>query len=281
VTVVRQWNPDFYKTGYEGFEKPENFPTAESLENYRKLLLEKSAAQIEFITAKLGRRTLRALEIGAGNGRLLVGLAQRGVLEHGVGIDISQSRIGFAKHWISDLGIRSVEMISGDAIEFHDFEEGAFDLAVCITGAFGYLGAIDDKAPQRVLRTMHRALKPGGSALFELYQIAEQRRQMLRLNDGRLRTWQPLPAEDRFAYYLDDFQYFQDLNVLRHEKIFIGRDGSIDAGREEVLTYYTRNSFSDLLTSSGYKKPRLWADFTGTSYREGKSATLVALAERS
>lgn len=281
MTAVRNWNRDFYKTGYEGFERPENFPTRDSLDQYRKLLLDKSAAQAEFIAATVpGKRKLRVLEFGAGNGRLLVALALRRRLEAGVGVEISRSRVEFAKRWLADIGVDSVRMAAADALTFDDFEEGTFDAAVCITGAFGYLGAIRESAPQTVLDKMLRALKPGGIAVFELYQMPEERRAMLRLNHGRLRMWQPLPAEDRFAYYLDDFEYWEDLDVLRHGKIFIGRDGSIDAGREEVLTYYTRQSFSDLLKSAGFAKPKFWSGFDGAPYRERKSTALVAAAVR-
>jgi SAM-dependent methyltransferase len=235
---------------------------------------------VRFIQRKLGRRKLRVIEFGAGNGRLLVTLAQQGLLQKGLGIEISQSRVQFAKRWLSDVGMTSIEMVAADAITFGDFADESFDLAVCITGAFGYLGAIAESAPRTVLANMRRALVPGGSAHFELYQMPAERREMLRLSDGRLRTWQPLPAEDRFAYYLDDFEYWFDLNVLRHGKIFIGRDGSIDAGREEVLTYYTRKSFSDLLKASGFVRPQCSADFEGTPYREGQSPALVVTATR-
>lgn len=276
--TAAQWNPDFYKTGYEGFERLENFPTAESLDAYRKHLLDKTAAQVAFIAKQLGKRPLRVFEIGSGNGRLLVALALRGMLERGIGIDISQSRIRFAQRWISDLGISSIQTAAADALTFDDFAAGDFDLAACITGAFGYLRAIRETAPAEVLGKMRRSLRDGGKALLELYQMPASRKQMLRLGGGRFRTWQPLPPEDRFAYYLDDFEYWQDLNVLRHGKIFIARDGSIDAGREEVLTYYTRKTLSRVMNDCGFEKPRFWSDFEGAAYREGQSAALVALA---
>ena len=279
MTAAR-WNPDFYKTGYEGFERLENFPTPESMQAYRTHLLEKSAEQAQFIEKALGKRKLRVIEFGAGNGRLLVALAQRGLIESAIGIDISQSRIAFANKWATDIGLKEVKMIAADALTFDRFDAGTFDLAICITGTFGYLQAIRESAPAELLDKMQRALRPRGTALFELYQLPAKRRQLLELNDGRLRTWQPLPAEDRFAYYLDDFEYFADANALRHGKIFIGRDGSIDAGREEVLTYYTRRSFGELLRSSGFTKPRFAQDFVGTPYKEGKSATMVVAANR-
>lgn len=275
---MSEWNSEFYKTGYEGFERRENFPTADALSEYRRHLIEKSAQQAQLIQDAFGGRRLRVLEIGAGNGRLLVALAVKGAIESATGIEISRSRVEFGREWIQDLGLDSVELLAADALSIESLPENHFDLAVCITGAFGYFGAIRESGPSEILRRIHHALRGGGKALFELYQLPEERRRMMRMNGGRLRTWHPLPPEDRFAYYLDDLEYFETANALRHGKIFIGRDGSIDAGREEVLTYYTRRSFSRLLVEHGFTAPGIWGDFGKEPYREGKSATMVALA---
>ena len=104
---------------------------------------------------------------------------------------------------------------------------------------------------------------------------------MLALNGGQLRTWKPLPPEDRFAYYLDDFEYSDEQKILRHEKIFIGRDGRIDAGRVEVLAYYTATEMEALLHRYGFDDVEVCADFEDAPYREGKSPSMILLARRS
>ncbi|MFZ2491223.1 MAG: class I SAM-dependent methyltransferase [Thermoanaerobaculia bacterium] len=278
MTGPAQWNRDFYKTGYEGFERLENFPTPQSLQDYRQHLLDKTDAQATFIQKLLGGRKLRVIEFGSGNGRLLVALALRGALDQGVGVEISRSRVQFAESWAGDLVLANVRNVAADALTFDDFGDEEFDLAVCITGAFGYLHAIRETAPSEILKKMRRAVRPGGKVLFELYQIPALRRQMLLLNDGRLRLWNPLPEEDRFAYYLDDFEFWPEQNVLRHGKIFIGRDGSIDAGREEVLRYYEQRTFESMLGAQGFVDQDSRSDFQGGPYREGDSATLVVTA---
>ncbi len=127
---------------------------------------------------------------------------------------------------------------------------------------------------------MRGALAPGGRLLLELYELSEQRRQMLALNGGKLRLWQPLPPEDRFAYYLDDFDYWADRRILRHGKIFIGRDGGIDAGQVEMMAYYTDSELIDgLLVPSGFRNIRVFGDFQGSCYCEGQSSARVLLAD--
>ncbi len=279
--MTANWNPDFYKSGYDGFERAENFPSSQALEEYRRLLLEKTEPQVTFIARHVGRRPLRVIEFGSGNGRLLVALALRGMLEFGLGVEISQSRVVFAQRWAEDLRLARVHSVAADALAFEDYPRGTFDLAVCITGAFGYFRPIRETAPAELLEKMRIALASGGRLLLELYELPDRRRQMLALNGGKLRLWQPLPPEDRFAYYLDDLEYWADQAILRHGKIFIGRDGTIDAGRVEVLAYYTDSELIDgLLTPSGFGKIRVFGDFQGSDYCERQSSTRVVLADR-
>jgi SAM-dependent methyltransferase len=275
---VADWNPDFYKTGYEGFERAENFPTAEALADYRRLLLDKTRHQVGFIGRQTGGRPVRVFEVASGNGRLLIGLAQAGLLGYGFGLDIAQSRIEFATRWACDAGITQVRQVAADALTLPDQDPGTFDLAVCITGAFNYFQPIRDTAPDELLARMRKALKPGGQLLLELYELPQARLTMLGLSDGRLRTWQPLPAEDRFAYYLDDSEYWAERQTIRHGKIFIGRDGRIDAGREEVLKYYQEAELTALLEQAGFTDVQLFGDFDGGPHRPGHSTVCVALA---
>jgi SAM-dependent methyltransferase len=276
-----RWDREFYKTGYEGFECSERFPSAEDLDAYRRLLLDKTRHQVEFIGRHLGPSSLRVLELGAGNGRLLVGLALAQMLSKGVGIEIAGSRVAFACRWLEELHLSAVQCVQGDALDFRAYPTGPFDLAVCITGAFNYFRAIDETAPLAVLRNAYDVLQPGGSLLLELYNLPEKRAQMLAMNDGRLRLWQTLPPADRFAYYLDDFTYWVESRMLRHEKIFIGRDGTIDAGRVEILRYYSVSELADtLLVPAGFVDIQAFADFQGAPYSASQSSSLVVLARK-
>ena len=271
------WDPSFYKTGYEGYERPENFPDREALQNYRSLLLRKTEAQTEFVRRHIGDRRLRVLDIGSGNARLLVSLAQKGLLDFGLGIEIAKSRVEFAQRWIRDLGLTNIETQVGDVLTFDFSSYDRFDLVVCITGAFGYFRPIRDSAPSELLALMRRSVHESGAALLEVYKIPPERLQMLQINHGQLKTWQPLPLEDRFAYYLDDYQYWPDRKIVRHGKTFIARDGSIDTGRFEMLAYYTAAELSTLLRDAGFGNPEIYSDFDDATYDEATSTQMVAL----
>jgi|GEM_PF-999455 len=277
------WDPGFYKTGYEGFERSENFPSAEELERYRAMLLRKTTLQVAFIARHFARNEgkLRVIEFCSGNGRLLIALAQTGLLEYGLGVEIAESRVRFARQWTEDLKLRNIQHIAADALALDDIEPQTFDLSVCLTGAFQYFRPIRESAPGELLKKMRDALRQRGAILLELYQMPERRRQMLALNEGRLKLWQALPPEDRFLYYLDDFEYWESQRILRHSKIFIGRDGHIDAGRVEVLAYYSQAELVEILFQNGFEDVRIQADFEEGIYREGSSTGLVAYATKS
>lgn len=272
------WKHDFYKSGYEGYEHLEKFPTIQDLENYRRLLLQKTEKQAQFIERRFFNKKIRVIEYCSGNGRLLIALSLRKLLGYGMGVEISRSRVAFAQKWISDLDLNHLEHFPVDALEFNAFQKGSFDLAVCLTGAFAYFGPIHETAPASLLAKMRAALTSKGTLLLELYQMPKKRRQLLALNNNKLRVWRPLPEEDRFVYYLDDFEYSPEQRVLKHGKIFIGRDGSIDAGRVEMLAYYTLAQLSNLLWQNGFEVVSAAEDFEGTEYREGESEALIVLA---
>jgi SAM-dependent methyltransferase len=281
VPLTPAWDPSFYRSGYEGFERLETFPSVRELEAYRSLLLEKTRLQVDFVRRKLGDHPFRVMEFGAGNGRFLIALALQGMLEEGVGLEIAHSRVAFAQRWVQDLSLPQVRPIQADVLEFTDYPNEHFDLALCITGAFNYFRPIDEGAPRTLLRRLHTALRPDGHLLLELYTMPARRARMLALNDGRLRLWNPLPPEDRFAYYLDDFQYWAESRILRHEKIFIGRDGTVDAGRVEVLAYYSPAEMKDeLLTPAGFEDIRFFGDFQGAPACAEDSGILIVLARK-
>lgn len=272
-------DPQFYKTAYEGFESPDNFRFTNALRDYQQLLLEKSEPEASFIIKHLGRGSLSVLELCSGNGRLLEALALKGVLRLGLGVEISQTRVQFAQQWASELGTsRLVGNIVADVLEFDDFDPGSFDLVACMTGAFAYFKPIRPSAPFEVLAKMRRAVAPGGYVLLQLYQMSDHLRQMFALNSGKLRTWRPLPPHDPFAFYLDDLEYRRDLRVLRHGKIFIRRDGRIDAEHFHVVTYYTSSELTALLRDAGFSRIQLFGGIDGSSHHEGQSASMIALA---
>jgi SAM-dependent methyltransferase len=260
---------------YEGVESLDRFASTAELHDYRRGLIEKTELELGFIRREVGERKLRVLELGTGGGRLLIALALAGMLWSGMGVDLARSRVTSARRWAADLGLDNVEFVVGDVLEPETWLAGEFDLIVGISNLLGYLRPVRHDALSEVLRRCYRSLAPGGCLLLEFYQLTERRRQILALSDNRLRTWMPLPAWDRFAYYLSDFDYDPASGVLHHEKTFIGRDGSIDTGRVEELSFHTRDEVLEWLGPEGRVRHRAFRSYAGVPYSD--DATQVIL----
>jgi SAM-dependent methyltransferase len=218
---------------YEGYESLDQFPDQESLEKYRDSLIEKTTQQADFIERHTTPYSV--LEIGSGNGRLLVSLAKRGVLASGLGLDLSQSRTAFARRWAADWGLHDLWFFTDDVLRRKPTVNCA--LVVCITGCIQYFTPLTDVG--RVLKYMRAS---GRQALFELYKRPKEMSKVVRLG----------PADRWFAIYSSYYPTDHPSSLL-HRKTFVGRDGSQDV-REETLWYYTLPEFLDLLKTHGFGK---------------------------
>ena len=271
-------DPNAYKTSYAGVEADSNFPTRRSLQNYRRMLLRQTQQEVAFIGRHLGRRKMRVLECCSGNGRLLIGLAIRGMLESGLGVEISRSRVAFAKQWAADLGLKQIHFVHADVLEFNDFPAHTFDLGLCIQGALNILRGAKASAPTEVLQKMGKALAPHGCILLEIDEMSKRKEQMLALANGKLRLWMPLPRENRFAYALHDLEYSFKTRILHHKKIFIRRDGLADQGRLDVLGFYSKRELLKNLNRWGFCKTYLYEDFRDGIFIGGASERVVGLS---
>jgi SAM-dependent methyltransferase len=258
---------------YAGLEDSASFPNRGALERYRATLLERSREQADFLARRL-RTPARALEFACGNGRLLVALATRGIVDSGVGTDIATSRIDFATAWAEELSLPGLRFVAEDLLETP--VSGDCDLALCITGALGYFEPAEAGLGLTVTRRLHDALVPGGLACVELYPHPGYRR-LLGHTDGEARIWHELPMGDPWRFYLSHLRL--DGDVLTHAKTFVHRhDGSIDEGRRERLLLYTPASLTTLLEQAGLEDIRLYEGWSEQRYAGGE--VIVATAKR-
>lgn len=263
-------------SAYQSVEQLDGF-TEKQLAAYRQQLLDRTAAQADLI-ARYAPADASIVEIGTGNGRLLIMLAQRRLLGDATGIDISASRIDFARRWAHDLGLDQLRFAAADALtaSLH----GQVDVIVCITGAFAYFDAIQQNAGSQLLKRVHGALKPGGLIVLELYPHPALRRMLENAENHELRLWKELPESDPWQFYLSHLRFSPDTQILAHHKTFIHRtSGEIDQGRSEHIRLYDVSTIRDELQDAGYTDISTYGDWEGRAHRPDDEQ-LVVIARR-
>ncbi|HMJ33483.1 MAG TPA: class I SAM-dependent methyltransferase [Baekduia sp.] len=258
---------------YAGFEDLTQFDAA-ALAAYRAALVERTAEQSAFLRPRLGQGS-SVLEVGSGNGRLLVDLARDGTLRFGLGVEISESRTAFAQAWAEDEGIAGrLELVAGDA---RTVACPTVDAALCITGAFAYFDAIEPDGGARLLDKLAATLRPGGTIVLELYPHPSWQR-LLAASDGELRLWHELPAADPWRFYLSHLVLDPESGVLSHHKTFVHREtGEVDGSRREHLRLYDGPALRHALEAAGFCHLALFGDWAGHAYDPGDEL-LIAVA---
>jgi SAM-dependent methyltransferase len=256
---------------YEGLEA--SFGDDAALESYRASMLERSAVQADFLASRLPTGT-RVLEVGCGNGRLLIELARRGAIAKGFGIDLAVSRIAFAQEWVRDEGLENLSFEAADVFERGLAPEG-YSAALCITGTFAYFEPIVAGSGLRFARILHDALVPGGMLVLELYPHPRERA-LLEATGGEATTWKELDPEDPWRFYLSRYELRGD--VLAHEKTFIHRtSGKVDQGRREQLYLYSPDDLEALLDEAGLRQISFFEGWTAEQYAGGDRLVVTAL----
>jgi SAM-dependent methyltransferase len=254
---------------YEGLEA--SFPDQHAREAYRGAMLARSAPQADFLEDFLAQASV--LEVGCGNGRLLIELARRGRLRRGLGIDLARSRIEFARQWAADLQLSSLRFEAEDALALELGEEG-YDAVLCITGAFAYFEAVAPGSALLLLRRWHDALRPGGVLVLELYPHPEFVR-LLRAADGEVRLWRELEPDDPWRFYLSELRL--ENGILLHDKTFIHRTtGEIDEGRRERLKLYSELELRAILGDAGFSDVACAEGWSTTPYGGGEAMVVTA-----
>lgn len=266
-----------FENPYQGVEAPTNFHSSIALKEYRAHVLTKTQRQAAFIAKRIGEAS-SVREACCGNGRLLIALSDR--VERLEGFDLAKSRIAFAQSWIDDLTLRNISVWEDDVLNPSSRVAGSkADCLICITGAFGYFEALGEGNGQRVRESFYNGLYPGGHLFLELYPHPLVVSRCRDAKDNMYRTWMELPESDPFLYYLSEYHLEESRSILTHKKIFVGRGGEIDSGREERLRIYGVEEILDLL-SPEFEDIALFGNWTGSNYCDGVDESMIVVARR-
>jgi SAM-dependent methyltransferase len=201
------------------------------------------------------------LDLCCGPGRYAVELARRGFRV--TGVDRTRFLLERAQARALEAGVE-VEWIRSDMRDFVRPE--AFDLAMSMFTSFGYF---DDKHEDlRVLRQLHRCLRPGGRVIVdvmgkEILARVFAPNSIRELDDGTL--------------VVERREIFDDWTRVRCEWMLI-RD-------ERIKTYqfhhtvYSGQELVDRLHETGFTGIRLFGGLTGRAY-DRDANRLVAIADK-
>ncbi len=119
------------------------------------------------------RRGSRLLDVGCGDGTFLYLARQRYDLLHG--IDIVEDRLDVARAWADEVGVSlDLHCMNVDLAPL-PYGDEMFDAVVCIA----VIEFVFD--PIRLIKEMHRVLKPGAQLILQLGNIASWRNRLLLL----------------------------------------------------------------------------------------------------
>jgi SAM-dependent methyltransferase len=200
-----------------------------------------------------------ALDLGCGPGRHAIALAKRGF--HVTAVDISCFHLAKARERAGAAGL-AVEFVESDMRSFARPE--AFHLVLSLFTSFGYF---EDKHDDlRVLRNVHRSLKPGGVLLMDV------------MGKERLaRVFQPTVSQRTpdGTLLIRRHEIVDDWTRVRNEWIIVKKDQTRTL--EFVVRVYSGQELKELLGAAGFPTIKLYGGLDGRAY-DFDAERLVAVA---
>jgi SAM-dependent methyltransferase len=206
---------------------------------------ERTQPECDFIVKALElSKGARVLDLCCGQGRHAVELARRGF--NVTGADLSEHLLGIARRAADEAEV-SVRFLRCDmrALPW----ESEFDAVINMFTAFGYFES--DEENEKVLRAVHKALRPGGRLLLDLPN-RDVFVQMI--PDGR-RDW----YEHEGRLVLEEHTWDMERGRLRLDRMIVEPDGK-RRRKSFDLREYTQSEIVEMLGRAGLQWARTYAD---------------------
>jgi ubiquinone/menaquinone biosynthesis C-methylase UbiE len=204
------------------------------------------------------KKGMSVLDVACGPGRHSVELARRGC--DVTGLDFCRGYLDEARAAAKKRGVKA-DFVHGDMRKMKF--AGKFDAVICMFTSFGYFTPAQDLL---VLKSMTRALKPGGRLLLDV----QGEEPFLKTPSGR--DW--FRREDG-SFLLEEWKYDLKRARLENRWVFIGRDGKATA-RDFKVNIYNKARMEKIFGSAGLKPLKFYNGFE----RSRNSSRLVALAAK-
>jgi len=182
----------------------------------------------------------RILDLGCGGGDQAKVFARKGY--DVVGMDIASPLIEFAKKQFKKEGLKGV-FLAGDMRKIKYKAE--FDACLLLSGTFGFFGDDED---QKLLSSIHRALKPGGKTFIMFLSPKQQNKHE--------RSW----TEIEDGWELSEAWFDAETSTYRSRIFIIRKDGTLVRPKaepgyhaDEEIRCYTIPEMREMLKKAGLK----------------------------
>lgn len=232
-------------TAYEGVESIERF-SPEELKKYCDDKLKSCDKRIAFLKKHFSGKKLNVLEVGSGSGKLLFRLEKEGMLNYGLGLEVSKSRCTFARVFSEYCDSKVVDIKNEDFLSA-DFDASKFDLVIGIDVVTNLIGAIEPDLTSKMLIKAKSSIASQGSIVLELMTCEREINLIKQSQGGAYRTWKKFDDSDPFMYGLDEISIDVNGNVV-WDKNFVSRDGS-QSNFKNILKPFSESQFSSELSA--------------------------------
>lgn len=195
---------------------------------------------IDWILGKTCGEKLNILDLGCGPGLYTSKFAEKGHIV--TGLDFSKSSIDYATKTAETTGL-DITYRRQDYLTFD--EENKYDLIIMIFTDFGVL---HPQQRQTLLANIHRALKPGGTFLFDVLNnnapVKETGNRSWEMAEKGF--WRPAP----FIALSESF-YYEEEDVSLNQHLVIDESGACESYRFWIHTF-THAKLEKLLQTGGF-----------------------------
>jgi SAM-dependent methyltransferase len=196
----------------------------------------------------------KVLDLCCGMGRHSLALAQAG---YGVtGVDLSETLLAEAR---SQEGAEAVTWLRSDMRELP--LAGGFDAVVNLFTSFGYFEK--DEEQVKVLREIHRMLRPGGKFIIDFLNPAHVIAHLV-----------PHSTREEGDVLIDETRRIED-GYVKKDIVLTSRPEGEPRRYHERVKLYTREQFSAMIAAAGLRLDQVHGSYDEEEYDEEHSPRMI------
>ncbi|AKB76488.1 hypothetical protein MSHOH_0005 [Methanosarcina horonobensis HB-1 = JCM 15518] len=197
---------------------------------------------VDWILNSVNLEKMNILDLGCGPGLYAELMAERG---HKVtGIDFSKNSIKYARNEAIKKNL-DIEYTNQNYLELH--EENKYDLVMMVFTDFGVL---IPKARKTLLQNVYKALKPGGTFIFD---VLSDKNIEMKVAEKSWVIEERGFWKDRPHLILSDSYYYPEDKVILYQHIVIDNSDNFDVYRFWTH-FFTSDDLKKVLVQEGFEK---------------------------